>query len=466
MMAIIQRIESQLTAEDSRKLALDYIAEHPGRYIFPLAPGSKAQPLIKDNLNRASNSARQIAAWAARFPGCNWGLSPKPSKLIPMDVDTKAGKDGAATLAALEKKYGKLPDTEEVRTPTGGEHRYFIGEHVFALGAAGFGDDIDCPQYTLIPGCRTADGEYTLVSFVDIEPAPAWFENEEILGKARRKKSAPKIADVTDSAVEELDTPADIEWAIWMLQNDAEPAIEGKNGNNQTWKIAAQLRGRSISQPKANELMLEHYNQRCEPEWPVEEMERIVANAYSYAMQERVGEKSGRAEFVEPVEDFAPMGDPKVIARQAIERARASQKPTIAYDDAELPRITREVQALVIKSASKRGAKPADQVFQRTGRLVHMSRNRLKPGQTQDKSFHVADDIVIRPTDPGWFADRLERDIRFTRMGKRKGASGKSKPQAIPIPVPPLLVARTRRYQSRLGLSAAAWHDRNADAAT
>jgi hypothetical protein len=316
----------RLTAAESLKLALDYIAQHPTRHLFPLAPGTKHQPCIKDNLKRASNSVRQIEAWAKRFPGCNWGLSPAPSNLCPMDIDTKSGKSGAATLAALELVYGDLPMTEEVQTPSGGKHLYFIGEHVFALGKGGFGEDIDCPQYTLIPGCRTDQGEYTLVSFVDAEPAPAWFYNKEILGKAKENKG-PKIADVTDSAVDNLDAQVDIDWVIHMLQNDAEPAIAFKNGNNQTWKIAAQCRGRALSQAKTFELMFEYYNPRCEPEWSVEELERIIANAYAHARQERVGEKSARAEFSDdPVEDFKPMGNPKRIAREAAERKQIANR--------------------------------------------------------------------------------------------------------------------------------------------
>ena len=43
--------------------------------------------------------------------------------------------------------------------------------------------------------------------------------------------------------VVECDQPANIEWAIYHLRNDAPPAIEGEGGEFTTLKVAMTLRG-------------------------------------------------------------------------------------------------------------------------------------------------------------------------------------------------------------------------------
>lgn len=141
--------QASLSAAQSLKLALDYVAEHPDRPLIPVARGGK-RPIIKDFPNVATTDPEKIKALARKYAGCNWGFYPEGSGTVVMDVDKKPGKVGAASLAALEKKYGKLPDTETVDTANGGVHFYFKGEHVFRPD--GFGKDIDAPIQVLIPG--------------------------------------------------------------------------------------------------------------------------------------------------------------------------------------------------------------------------------------------------------------------------------------------------------------------------
>jgi hypothetical protein len=144
-------------------IALDYLAAHPDRYLFPLGC-DKGRPLIRDNLAQANNDTAQIKRWALQFPGCWWGLSAAKSKIIPIDIDTKPGKNGNRTVEALELSGYEFPDTETTISPSGGRHLIFKGEHHFRtnlwgglLGADKDGRQIpthiDCPNYVVIPGC-------------------------------------------------------------------------------------------------------------------------------------------------------------------------------------------------------------------------------------------------------------------------------------------------------------------------
>ena len=70
----------------SLALALDYLERHPDRFLFPIKAGAKSPPLISENLTKASNDRKQITAWSQQWPGCNWGLALKLSRLLVVDV--------------------------------------------------------------------------------------------------------------------------------------------------------------------------------------------------------------------------------------------------------------------------------------------------------------------------------------------------------------------------------------------
>lgn len=84
-------------------VALGYIAKHKGkRFIFPLAPGRKGRPLIKDNLTRACNDPDQIERWHDRWPGCAWGCACKKSGIVCVDIDAGNDKQGMKSVHALK----------------------------------------------------------------------------------------------------------------------------------------------------------------------------------------------------------------------------------------------------------------------------------------------------------------------------------------------------------------------------
>ena len=293
----------------SLALALKYLEWHPDRFLFPIKPGAKSPPLIAKNLTKASNDRKQITAWSRQWPGCNWGLALKLSKLLVVDVDTKEGKFGQKTFDRLSVEYG-FPQTEQVITPSGGQHHYYAGEHVFALGERGLGRDVDCPNYVLIAGCRLADGgEYASVtaSGTPCAPAPAWVY--DVIGKRYERPERDEVPAV------ELNQPHNIERTVDYLK-EISPAIEGEGGDDCTYRAAAWCHSHgAVSEDVCFELMAEHFNPRCEPPWNHDELATKVANAYRYA-QASAGSGTAEAEFAGQV----PTVDTK-------RRRRRSRKP-------------------------------------------------------------------------------------------------------------------------------------------
>ena len=80
----------------------------------------------------------------------------------------------------------------------------------------------------------------------------------------------------------EIDDAFSINTAVGYLVN-AHPAVEGSSGDQTTFATAARVREYGLSEAKCVELMMEHWNPRCEPPWDISELTLKVANAYAYA---------------------------------------------------------------------------------------------------------------------------------------------------------------------------------------
>lgn len=151
--------------------ALEY-ARH-GWAVFPLQPGGKMPllPSVHPGDTPEAREAREackppvcgaighgcwdattdpatITAWWAAEPSANIGIATGLSDLLVLDIDTKDGKKGAETLAALLAEHGPLPVTYAARTWSGGQHYFFQMpetplSNTTGTDKAGLGRDVD-----------------------------------------------------------------------------------------------------------------------------------------------------------------------------------------------------------------------------------------------------------------------------------------------------------------------------------
>ncbi len=144
---------------------LNDIPEH--YHIFPLAKNAKIPEQGSAGFHDAFVRDEALKQWPNIHAG-NIGLYPGASGLLIIDVDVKTHKDGTPgvgveTMKELQSKYGKLPETFTVKTPSGGWHFYYQKPDIDHVGNNSIGKDIDirCDGgYVLTPGCYVIDPRY------------------------------------------------------------------------------------------------------------------------------------------------------------------------------------------------------------------------------------------------------------------------------------------------------------------
>jgi hypothetical protein len=170
-----------------------------GWHVFPLAPGTKRQPAVKDWENRATTDPDRIRrCWTA--DRWNIGIATGPSGLVVVDLDMPkegdTGPDGPTAFAALAaERGGPVPDTYTVATPSGGSHRYFASPPGVRLRntAKHLCPNVDTRAgggYVVGPGSVTEQGGYGLADDTDPALLPAWLV-QAIVEKPAAAHSAP-----------------------------------------------------------------------------------------------------------------------------------------------------------------------------------------------------------------------------------------------------------------------------------
>ena len=218
-------------------VGLDLIGR--GFSIFPIQEGAKYPPLVKNWPSRASVDPDQIAAWAEKYSGCNWGIHCKG--MIVLDIDVRKG--GRESLEPL-LEGGKLPATLASRTPSGGFHIFYMNAST-RNGVNVYGPGIDVRSdngYVVAPGGHTDQGPYAWVNETPPASAPEWMT---------RRKLTP--TEPLTGPTGEVNGEASRALATQYLANKEIPAAG--NRDNGMIPVAAQLKDFGVPFEQAVELL-------------------------------------------------------------------------------------------------------------------------------------------------------------------------------------------------------------------
>jgi hypothetical protein len=157
--------------------------------VFPAPPGAKKS--YKSGKQHggarwgATKDPAEIECDWKRWPNANVGLPTDAANgFFVVEADTREGhpklgdQDGLATLAALEREFGPLPDTLQAESPSGSRHRYFrhpVGDPIRSKDGWRHGIDIKGEGGMVIaPPSRKGDKAYRWVNQLPIAEAPHW----------------------------------------------------------------------------------------------------------------------------------------------------------------------------------------------------------------------------------------------------------------------------------------------------
>jgi hypothetical protein len=264
-----------------------------GFRVFPLAPNTKDQPIHKGWPGKATSDKEQISAWWRETPDANIGCC--TTGLVILDVDTKKGKRGPESASALGIESTSLI----VRTPSNGFHFYYDGpDSANDQDLLGPGSGLDIRShhgYVVAPGSTINGVPYVVEVDSDIEFVPD--ELADLLKPPPvRGRQAVEFSDDSEEALAQ---------GRDYLLHCAPIAIEGQSGNATTYKVCAVLtRDFGLSETAAFDLLVEHWNPRCEPPWDAEELWDLVEHSSEYG----TGEK-GRASVARIMDEFGDLSD-------------------------------------------------------------------------------------------------------------------------------------------------------------
>ena len=283
------------TESDGRCTCGNVECTSPGKH-----PTVSAWPTV------ATTDHEIIDEWFKNNPKMNYG-SMAGAEVFIIDLDVKKGDDGYQTYADL--MHINKPDisgtTFSVKTPSGGMHLYTATDKAYSNSAkTTLGSGIDTRSgngFVVGPGSslfiEDELGDFYEQAYEVVHDAP--FEPIPPIVKVRLQEAMVRADDAGEAVHEVLiDSPGAIDTAITWLKNRP-PAIEGQGGNNHTFVTATVLQNYGLSEEKALEVMLEYWNDKCEPPWDHEELKGIVENGFKYAKKKAGSFGAGLMEFAE-----------------------------------------------------------------------------------------------------------------------------------------------------------------------
>ena len=215
-----------------------------------------------------------------KYPYGQFGVRLKADDLV-IDLDPRNMK-GRHVWSELKNQVSTLAETETratvVRTGNNGIHVYLRKPAEFNIRKSlkefpGI-DFLSEGAYVIGAGSTVVGKTYTFLTppFEDVQ-APGGLLN-------LIKRKVVDLGEVNHPGFS--DTQDNIDRFIDYLEKLAPLAIEGENGDKTTFKVACRGRDYNLSMQKTFHMMLKYYNPKCKPMWENMELQRKVANAYTY----------------------------------------------------------------------------------------------------------------------------------------------------------------------------------------
>lgn len=233
---------------------------------WPVLPLKGKIPIIKDWPKLATTDEKQILAWSAKYPGCNFGLATgKRSGVLVLDVDRK--NDGSGQLEALEAIYGDLPPTVTVKTGSGGKHLYFkFPEDRNIKNAASFAPGLDIRttggQVVLPPGLHSNGERYAWLEGFDPDSIPLADTPEWLLDMMEKASGGDSIAAQVKPA--------------------PSGGIQDGTRNATLTSLGGTMRRRGMSEGSILAALLAENEAKCEPPLDDEEVKTIARSVSKY----------------------------------------------------------------------------------------------------------------------------------------------------------------------------------------
>ncbi|MBO0726111.1 MAG: bifunctional DNA primase/polymerase [Blastocatellia bacterium] len=214
-------------------------------------------PRTKNGIHDASTDEARIQRWWETWEDANIGVATgKEAGIFALDVDPRRG--GAESLASLEAKHGKLPETRTADTG-GGVHYLFKYPDIpvkNSTGVLGPGLDIKGEGGAIVvaPSLHMSGDRYHWRNDAPIADAPEWFLR---LLRAEHKSRANGSVAIGG-------------------------AIPEGQRNDTLMSLAGTMRRRDMGAEEIEAALLVTNNKRCDPPLAVDEVRKIVSSVCRY----------------------------------------------------------------------------------------------------------------------------------------------------------------------------------------
>ncbi len=204
----------------------------------------------------------------------------QPDTLI-IDIDPRNGGNESWEQLKGDIDAKKIVETYAVQTGSGGLHYYLqkptdaklYKKHKNYPGI----DFLTSGMYAITEGSVCVTGSYTRIQS---NPNPiTWQQTPQELIRLLTKPLLPTYSVETASVLDEEE--ANVSFTRFLLYH-AKPAIQGSNGDDQTYSVACMGRDYGLSPEAVTNSMLLHWNEKCSPPWNEGELLYKVRNAYKY----------------------------------------------------------------------------------------------------------------------------------------------------------------------------------------